>query len=147
MSVLFELEYRELCLSRGSSVRGTPNSLTRSEKGVQHRYVQEMVRRYSGRAGIAKRITPHTLRHSFATDLYRETANIRLVQKALGHADLSTTMIYTHVYDEEIMAAMSNLRSEHSQKYCPQENSGHAASYLGSAPLNLRAACPTTSFT
>lgn len=57
-----------------------------------------MVKRYAQQAGIAgwEHVSPHTLRHTFATDLYRETKNIRLVQKALGHSDLSTTMIYTH---------------------------------------------------
>jgi len=76
-----------------------------------HRYIQAMVQRYSQRAGIAKRVSPHVLRHTFATDLYRQSHNIRLVQKALGHADLSTTMIYTHVYDEEIAQAMQALRA------------------------------------
>ena len=71
-----------------------------------------MVRRYAIRAGITKRITPHVLRHTFATDLYRETGPIRLVQKALGHSDLSTTMIYTHVFDEEVMSAMRTLRTQ-----------------------------------
>jgi len=79
---------------------------------LQHRYVQEMVRRYADRAGIGKRVTPHVLRHTFATDLYRETVKIRLVQKALGHSDLSTTMIYTHVYDEEVEIAMKALRGD-----------------------------------
>lgn len=79
-------------------------------RGVQHRYVQEMVRRYADRAGIGKRTTPHVLRHTFATDLYRETRNIRLVQKALGHADLSTTMIYTHVFDSELRSALRSFR-------------------------------------
>ena len=58
-----------------------------------HRYVQRMVARYARKAGIDKNISPHTLRHTFATDLYRETSKIRLVQKVLGHSDLSTTMI------------------------------------------------------
>lgn len=52
------------------------------------------------------RVSPHTLRHTFATRLYRETGNIRMVQRALGHADLSTTMVYTHVVDEELEGAM-----------------------------------------
>lgn len=77
---------------------------------LQHRYVQEMVRRCASKAGIGKRITPHVLRHTFATDLYRETGRIRLVQKALGHSDLSTTIIYTHIYDEEVQFAMRSLR-------------------------------------
>ena len=79
-------------------------------KPLQHRYIQAMVQRYSQRAGISKRVSPHALRHTFATDLYRESKNIRLVQKALGHADLSTTMIYTHVYDAEVECALKRLR-------------------------------------
>jgi integrase/recombinase XerD len=63
-------------------------------KRVRDNYLWAMVKRYSRNAGIPKNVHPHTLRHMFATDLYRETKNIRLVQKALGHADLSTTMIY-----------------------------------------------------
>lgn len=54
-------------------------------KPMQNRYVQAMLARYIERAGINKNISPHTLRHTFATDLYRETGKIRLVQKVLGH--------------------------------------------------------------
>jgi integrase/recombinase XerD len=49
------------------------------------------------------------LRHTFATELYRQTKNIRLVQKALGHSDLSTTMIYTHIVDEDLAAALKGF--------------------------------------
>ena len=71
-------------------------------------YLREMVKRYAKQAGIPEweKVSPHTLRHSFGTDLYQETKNIRLVQKALGHTDLSTTMIYTHIHDEELEEAM-----------------------------------------
>jgi len=75
-----------------------------------HRYVQRMVKRYAAKAGIDKNISPHTLRHSFATDLYRETSKIRLVQKVLGHSDLSTTMIYTYIFDEEVETALKSFR-------------------------------------
>ena len=75
------------------------------------RYIQDMVKRYSQKSGINKDISPHTLRHTFATDLLRETKNIRLVQKALGHSDISTTMVYTHIVDEELEGALKNLRS------------------------------------
>ncbi len=77
---------------------------------VSGRYVQQMVKRYAARAGIEKDIHPHTLRHSFATDLYRETTNIRLTQKALGHSNLATTQIYTHIVDEELEGAMKSFR-------------------------------------
>ena len=79
-------------------------------KALGHRYVQRMVKRYAAKAGIDKSISPHTLRHSFATDLYRETSKIRLVQKVLGHSDLSTTMIYTHIFDEEVESALKSFR-------------------------------------
>jgi len=74
-------------------------------------YVQRMVNRYAINAGILKHITPHTLRHTFATDLYRETTNIRLTQKALGHSNLATTQIYTHIVDEELEGALKSFRT------------------------------------
>ena len=79
---------------------------------IQNIYLRKMVKRYSKKADINKNVSPHTLRHTFATDLYQETKNIRLVQKALGHSDLFTTMIYTHIVDEELERALKGLRQE-----------------------------------
>ena len=79
-------------------------------ESLSTRYVQQMVKRYRERAGIEKQVTPHTLRHSYATDLLRETKNIRLVQKALGHSSLATTQIYTHIVDDEMEDALRSFR-------------------------------------
>ena len=84
---------------------------TRKGTEVATSHLRRSVKRYARKAGIEEvdRVSPHTLRHTFATRLYRETGNIRMVQKALGHSDLSTTMVYTHVIDEELEGAMKGL--------------------------------------
>lgn len=84
---------------------------TRTGSQVHRQSIHRTIQHYAKKASIpnANEINPHTLRHTFATRLYRETKNIRLVQKALGHSELSTTMIYTHIIDDELESALQNL--------------------------------------
>lgn len=71
-------------------------------KRLTPRSIQRLVSRYALLAGITKHVSPHTLRHSFATDLLMNGADIRSVQTMLGHSDISTTQIYTHVTDPHL---------------------------------------------
>lgn len=69
-------------------------------KRITDRYIQILVKKYAKKAGIKKKVTPHTLRHTFATHLLQNKANIMVIKDLLGHASLSTTQIYTHVTDD-----------------------------------------------
>lgn len=66
------------------------------------RSIQRIIQKYALQASIAKKVTPHVLRHTFGTDLLRSGADIRAVQQLLGHSSITTTQIYTHVTDKHL---------------------------------------------
>ncbi len=86
--------------SRNDSLRITPRSIER------------IVRKYATLAGISKKVTPHVIRHSFATDLLQNGADIRSVQMMLGHANIATTQIYTHVTDTQLKQVHKEFHSK-----------------------------------
>ena len=85
---------------RSSSLRLTPRS------------VERLVKHYAIKSGISKKVTPHVIRHSFATDLLENGADLRSVQALLGHANITTTQIYTHVTDTRLKEIYKKYHSK-----------------------------------
>ena len=76
------------------------------------RSIQRIINKYTRLAGITKHVSPHTMRHSFATDLLLNGADIRSVQAMLGHSNISTTQVYTHVTDQHLREVHDKFHSD-----------------------------------
>lgn len=82
------------------------------EMRITSRSIERLVRYYATKAGISKKVTPHVIRHSFATDLLSNGADIRSVQMMLGHSNIATTQIYTHVTDRQLREVHKNFHTK-----------------------------------
>ena len=86
------------------------------EMPLSRRSVERVVKRYAITAGVSKKVTPHTLRHCFATDLLQNGADLRSVQALLGHANIATTQIYTHITDSHLRNIHKNFHNKGNKK-------------------------------
>lgn len=86
--------------------------LNKDGKPISRQFFWRQVKKYAARAGIEKDISPHTLRHSFATHLLQNGANLKQVQEMLGHSKIETTQIYTHVSVSRILSAYDKFMGE-----------------------------------
>jgi len=88
------------------------NSGNVKELRITPRSVERMIKHYAIKAGITRKVTPHIMRHSFATDLLENGADLRSVQALLGHANITTTQVYTHVTDKHLRDIHKNFHGK-----------------------------------
>jgi len=95
------LEKRE-DVEKALFIRNVKNPVKEDNLRLTTRSVERLIKYCAAKAGLSKKVTPHTLRHSFATDLLMNGADIRSVQALLGHSNITTTQIYTHITDRQL---------------------------------------------
>ncbi len=94
---------------RGKAESGEPLFISRRGKPISRIWIWVRIKVYAKEAGIRKTVSPHTLRHSFATHLLENGADLRLIQELLGHEDISTTDRYTHIAGSRLKSAFKNF--------------------------------------
>src|SRR3989338_9015966 len=98
----------------GARAADEKENVAREPHHISKRSIERIVKQYAVKAGIDKRVTPHTIRHMFATDLLRNGADIRSVQMLLGHASITTTQVYTHITDTHLKEIHKNFHGKKS---------------------------------
>lgn len=99
-------------MSEPMFIQFSNNKGDKKDPRLTPRSIERIVKKYAIKAGISKKVTPHVIRHSFATDLLQNGADIRSVQMMLGHANIATTQIYTHITDKQLKNIHKNFHSK-----------------------------------
>jgi len=104
--------YTTEILKRWKNIKPRSNFFFVTLKGrkVSPRYIHLFIKRYSHKAGIDKNVSPHTLRHTFATEFYRQTKDLETLRIILGHSNISTTQIYVTLANTDVESAMNGFR-------------------------------------
>jgi site-specific recombinase XerD len=92
--------------------KSAPEKKEKEINALTRRSIERIVKHYAIKAGISKKVTPHVIRHCFATDLLSNGADIRSVQMMLGHSNISTTQIYTHITDKQLKEVHKKFHSK-----------------------------------
>ena len=100
---------------RASKIRDQKDE-SKKDVGLTPRSIQRLIKKYARAAGITKTVTPHTMRHSYATDLLTSGADIRSVQAMLGHSSITTTQIYTHLTDQQLRNVYKRFHNKGEEK-------------------------------
>jgi len=105
-------DYLTDLLKAWRNIRPKSNYFFSTLKGrkLSDRYIQQMVKRYAQKAGIEKKISPHTLRHTYATQYYKQTKDIETLRRILGHSDISTTTIYITLANIDVENGMKSFK-------------------------------------
>ncbi len=93
-------------------VKADVEKADKEKEALARRSIERIVKQYAIKAGISKKVTPHVIRHCFATDLLQNGADIRSVQIMLGHSNIATTQIYTHITDKQLREVHKKFHSK-----------------------------------
>jgi len=104
--------YPPILTANDSRLRRWPAHSGQVSSRLTSRSVERIIKQYAIKAGIDKKVTPHIIRHCFATDLLSNGADIRSVQALLGHSNIATTQIYTHITDKQLRDVHKNFHGK-----------------------------------